>query len=375
MPVQPPQTRPATPPTDGPAAPADRQSATRPEVLALGAGLVATLAGGLIVGTALVVGAPGDFHRQAAGAADRGSAALLQFGTALLAGFSTEPQARLRALVTVLAVAVGVTVALSVALVTAGRRRGAGRRRSLAAAVAGASCALAAPLPTPWGTADQLAATGWGHGPTMLAMPFAVGLFGASLAYLRAGTARLLAAVAAAAVLTVVAGSSLVVPFLVVFPAAAWWRLRRPVPGNRARLSAAWAVTAGTGGLLALRYAMLPSDVGGAGSWWSAGNPLPVLGALAFPLVALALGGAAVRRDPAVRYALALTAVGLLTAAIAPHGGPAAPVYLLFVALVGAGVPALRATAHRGRQLAVGLVFVAHLAAGLGLLTDWLTTG
>ncbi|HEX8626776.1 MAG TPA: hypothetical protein VF755_01225 [Catenuloplanes sp.] len=336
--------------------------------------------------------------------------ALFYLLNALFAGFSTDRGRLVQSLLAVLMIAAAAKVWISVAWVAAEHRRSVPADRSVPAGrgmaagrlpfwAAGAAglCAFTFSLPAAYPYLGQLPPNVWHNSTTMLLMPFAIGLFWASLAYLRTGGRRLLWIMLLLAALNVAAKPSFVFCFLVVFPLAALLTRR-----NRGEVLRAWLVTAATAVFVAAQYVYIygtrpggpnPTNASGVAldplrvwSVYSDNIPVSLLCSYFFPLVALLAGGAAIRRHPAVRYAVALAGVGLLFFVLFKESGyrelhgnfiwqAVVTNYLLFLALVGAAVPWLRRSRFRWRQAAVVLAFALHVAAGVHYLHHYLTAG
>ncbi len=114
--------------------------------------------------------------------------------------------------------------------------------------------------------------------------------------------------------------------------------------------------------------------------------PLSTVGSYAFPVAALALGGAMVRRDAAVRFALGLAVAGLLVFVLFKETGPRqynanfawqaiVTNYVLFLAMLAAVARWLRAGRFGWRQSLVLAAFTLHVVAGVHWLFDWLVHG
>lgn len=309
---------------------------------------------------------------------------LLYWLTALFAGF--DPDRLLTGLVIVLGVAGAAKAWLTVSFV-GDRRWG---------ALAAGLCLLAFSLPVGDPYLGQIPPSVWHNSTTMLLMPFAIGLWWTSLTYLRTRSRRTLWAVLALAALNVAAKPSFVLCFLVVFPLAAWCAHR-----TRRDMLPAWLATGATAALVGVQYAYIyVSQRGGAATdedsvvvdplrVWSAFSddiPVSLLCSYLFPVAALLLGGPAIRRDLAVRYAAALAVVGAAIFALVKETGPReldgnfvwqaiVTNYLLFLAVVAAAVPWLRTRRTGWRQVVVVVAFLAHVVAGVLYLHDYLTTG
>jgi len=319
---------------------------------------------------------------------------LLYLLIGICSGFSAEPHRLLTGLIAVIVAATAAKAWLSVAFV------GARERLPVWGLAAAALClvAFSPPLPDPY--LGQIPANVWHNSTTMLLMPFAIGMFWTSYEYLRGGSRRMLWATLALAALNVAAKPSFVFCFLVVFPVAV--RLARH---DRREIRAGWLVTAGAAAILAVQYFYIfVAQLGGAAAEppdqkdgiaidpfrvWSAFSdniPVSLLVSYVFPIAALALGGAWVRRALAVRYACGLAAAGLLIFVVLKESGPrelhgnflwqaVVTNYLLFLSLIGAVVPWLRQTRFGWRQALVTAAFLLHVVCGLLYLRYYLTSG
>lgn len=336
--------------------------------------------------------------------------ALFYLLNALFAGFSTDHGRLVQSLLAVLMIAAVAKVWISVAWVAAENRSSvaghggsaSGRRGPAAglpfwAALAAGLCAFTFSLPAAFPYLGQLPPNVWHNSTTMLLMPFAIGLFWASLAYLRTGGPRLLWIMLLLAALNVAVKPSFVFCFLVVFPLAALITRR-----GRGEVLRAWLVAAATAVLVAAQYVYIygtrpagPNTPKASGvaldplrvwSVYSDNIPVSLLCSYFFPLVALLVGGATIRRHLAVRYAATLAGVGLLFFVLFKESGyrelhgnfiwqAVVTNYLLFLVLVGAAVPWLRHSRFRWRQSVVVLAFLLHVAAGARYLQHYLSTG
>lgn len=284
----------------------------------------------------------------------------------------------------------------------------------IAATIASGLCMFAVSLPGPNRYLGQIPANVWHNATTIVLVPLAVGLFWTSLLYLRTASTKYLWWSLWLGALNIAAKPSFVMCFVCVFPLAALLHF-----GWRKETWRAWALTIGVGVVLAAQYfyvyvaAPSGSRLGtSSGSSiapfkvWDLflsyrygepglfiGNahlitavPIAIVRSYAFPLAALLLGGAAVRRNRAVQYALALAAVGLAEYAILAESGPAAAngnftwaaivtEYILFTALVAAIVSAWRSGGWSIRRGIIALVFLAQVFEGFIYLAHWFATG
>lgn len=337
---------------------------------------------------------------------------------AVFAGFSSNWIDLRLSLVFVLAVAVGTKVWLSAKYVLTENDWLDSESPSsvplVIATIASGLCMFAVSFPGPNRYLGQIPANVWHNATTIVLMPFAVGLFWASLLYLRTASTKYLWWSLWLGALNIAAKPSFVMCFVCVFPVAALVHF-----GWRKETWRAWALTISVGIVLGAQYfyvyvaAPSGSRLGtSSGSSiapfkvWDlflsyrygelglfVGNahlltavPIALLRSYAFPLAALVLGGATVRRNRAVQYALALAAVGLAQYAILAESGPAAAngnftwaaivtQYILFVALVAAIVSAWRSGGWSIRRGIIALVFFAQVFEGFIYLAHWFATG
>jgi hypothetical protein len=387
-------------------------------VVAAVAGVVAMVVAGLIVRGSLVDHLKSDFRSHMV-FTDIGirtgnfpGNGLFYWVNALLAGWSPDRGLLLRSLYVVLAVATGVKVWLSVMFADWAYRRRMFGQLPVWGGVAAALCSIAMSLPVPtWRFPEhsrnylgQVSPNVWHNSTTMFLMPLALALFWVSLEWLRSGQRRLLWIMVPLVLLNALAKPSFLFCFVVVFPVAALIRYRVSW-----RTFGAWVVT-GLAGLsvLALYLYIYFSPEGDAAAlagtksasgadhvvvdpFWvwhqfSENIPLSFLASYLFPIVALAVGGAAIYRRTSVRYAAALAVVGLLWFVLVREQGPRelhgnflwqaiVANFLLFLALVSAIVPWLRENAFRWRQAVVVLAFGVHVLAGFRYIEMWYTFG
>ncbi len=309
----------------------------------------------------------------------------------LLAGFSTSFWALKLSLVAIVVATVAAKAWLSIRFIASESRAG------VAAAVVGLALTVTFSLPAHSAYLGQVPANVWHNSTTIFSMPFAVALFWTSLRYLEEPEDRWLWSSLGLAGLTIAAKPSFVLCFLPVFPVAALVRYRLTRPFLKAA-----ALTVGSGLLLVAQYVYIyiadPTTEGtSAGSsgvtidplnvWerFSTDIPLSLLASFVFPLVALLVGGRAVAGRPAVRYALALAAMGVLEYALLSETGDRefdgnftwqaiVTAYVLFLAVASA---VLRWVNERGVGLRPAVALAALLAHVVGagvFLHHWFTT-
>jgi hypothetical protein len=235
----------------------------------------------------------------------------------------------------------------------------------------------------------------WHNTTTIVLMPFAVGLFWTSLLFLRTGETRYLWYSVPLAALNVAAKPSFILCFLPVFPVVALIRFG----WNSTSRRALW-LTAAAAAFLAAQYVYIyaapPSGGTGAPSsvaidplrvWeiYTSQIPRALIASYLFPIAALVLGGATIRHNRGVQYALALAGVGLIEYALLAETGARLPdgnftwqaivtQYVLFMALIGALVPWFQSRAWGLRQTLITLALAAHLWAGFNYLDHWFST-
>jgi hypothetical protein len=257
-----------------------------------------------------------------------------------------------------------------------------------------ASCMFAFGIPFGPDYPAFIPANVWHNTTTALLMPLALGLFLISLAYLREPSRRDLWIALALVVVNILAKPSFVLCWLVAFPVALFVR------GRRGSALFGPLLVVGAGGLLLLAQYTYVYVIGRGNPFaessgvylaplhvWSHLAPnivLSIVASYAFPAVALAFGGEAVRGNLAVRFALGLAVVGLAWFVLVGEKGhqefhgnfmwqAIITNYVLFAALVGAVLGWLRDSAFGWRQWVVLGVFGLHLAGGVHYLAWWLT--
>jgi hypothetical protein len=307
---------------------------------------------------------------------------------ALLAGFKADEHRLFRAMVVILAASVGAKAYLTVRFAA-----GSVERMPRWGALLIGLGLLAFGLPIGLKYPAFVPPNVWHNSTTMLLMPFAFGLFWASLQYLREPSRNLLWLMLVLVALNVLAKPSFLFCWLAVFPIAVLLRERRP-----ARLVGP-ALVCLAGGLFTIaEYVYIykigdgdpsnqPSGVRIAPmhvwSFYTDHEVLSFLAGFAFPIVALILGGAAIRSSWAVRYAGGLAIVGLLWFVLFTETGyrefhgnfmwqAIVTNYLLFAAVLTAVVAWVRETRLGRRQLLVLAVFGLHVLGGLLFFVHWL---
>jgi hypothetical protein len=306
---------------------------------------------------------------------------------ACLSGFRPVEWRLVTGLVLILTVAGGLKAYLTVRLIAA-------NGPPIAAGVLATLCLFAFGLPMGADYPGFIPPNVWHNSTTSLLMPLALGLFLASLAYLRAPSGRLLWLMLLLVSVNVAAKPSFALCWLMVFPAAVLLRERRV-----AALAGPVAVCLAGGLLLVAQYLYVYVLGGGdpdaatdgvriaplhTWSYYSHDIVWSFVASYAFPLAALALGGRGVRDALAVRYALALAAVGLGWFAVMAETGhreyhgnfmwqAIVTNYVLFAAILGAVLQWLRESRFGWRQTVVLFVFALHVAGGLHYLGWWLT--
>jgi hypothetical protein len=356
---------------------------TRTDGWALAAGLAGAAVSGLIALLAIRDRAGADFgahialtKRGLSGGSFPGDV-LFYWLEAVMAGFRPVDRRLYAGLIAMLAVAGGVKAYLTARLI-----------ESRVGAVLALLCLFAFGLPFGPDYPAFIPPNVWHNSTTALLMPLAIGLFLASLAYLHEPRPALLWLMLLLLVLNILAKPSFALCWLVVFPIA--------VLVAKEKLLGPAVVTGAGGALLLAQYVYVyvaeRGNPYGDGSGvrfaplhtWSFYAPnlaWSFVASYAFPITALVLGGAAVRRDGAVRFATALAAVGLLWFALVGETGhqeyhgnfmwqAIVTNYLLFAALVAA---LLRADVRGWRRLVLLGVFALHLAGGVQYLVWWLT--
>ena len=369
----------------------DRPARLDPAVLGL-SGLGA-LAGGLIVAVAVHRDVWGDFTTHLAltkaginGAPFPGDF-LFYWLEACLTGFTPSDTRLLVVLIALLAVCSGVKVYLTAQFAAAEG----GRLSRLGLLLVGAFF-FAYGVPIGAGYPAFIPPNVWHNSTTTMVMPMAIGLFWASLRYLRAPSARLLGLMFALVALNIATKPSFVLCWLIAFPIAVFIRDRRLAAQVGPVL-----VCLGGGVLLAAQYAYIyvwgrgdpsatPSTVRIAPfhvwSLFTDDIPLSFVVSYAFPILAVLVGDERVRRSLAVRYAAGLAAVGLLwfillteTGFREPHGNflwqAIITNYLLYAAVLSAVIAWLRATRFGWRQYTVLALFAVQVGTGLHYLYVW----
>jgi hypothetical protein len=376
------------------------------ERAAITAGVVAAVIVGMILRGALHQGLISDFPADVAFTAHGLRTGvfpgdlLFQVLNATFAGFSTETRALNISLFVVLGMATGVKVWLSARFVI--NEDSAVSKTSLRgvplaeAVIAAALCSVAFCLPAEHYYLGEVPPNVWHNPSTILLMPLAVGLFWASLLFLRDGDSKYFWLSLILGAFNIVAKPSFILCFLPVFPLFAFTRFGRDQRMWRAILLASAIL-----GMLGLQYLYVyvvdPSGSSTTSSsgikiaplvvWNSYTSDIPraILASYLFPIVALMLGRKVVWQRCSVRYAAALAAVGLVEYALLAEGGARAmegnftwqaivTQYILFLALVAALFPWLRSRPWGIRQTIIALVFGVHVWAGIHYLAHWFTT-
>jgi hypothetical protein len=233
----------------------------------------------------------------------------------------------------------------------------------------------------------------WHNSTTTLLMPLAFGLFWVSLRYLREPQRNQLWAMVALLALNVAAKPSFVLCWLVVFPLAVLLRFR-----FKAFLGPLLVCAAGAA-MLGAQYAYIyvwgrgdPSETASTVKFaplhvwghYAPNLPLSAWMSYAFPIVALVLGGKAVRGSLAVRYAGGLAIVGLTWFALVTETGERefhgnfmwqaiVTNYLLYAVVMVAALPWLRENRFGWRQSVVLAIFLAQVLCGGWFVYHWLT--
>jgi hypothetical protein len=376
------------------------------EWAAITAGVVAAVIVGMILRGALHQGLTSDFPADVAFTAHGLRTGvfpgdlLFQVLNATLAGFSTETRALNISLFVVLGMATGVKVWLSARFVIG--EDAAVNKTSLrgvpltGAVVAAALCSVAFCLPAEHYYLGEVPPNVWHNPSTILLIPLAVGLFWASLLFLRDGDSKYLWLSLILGAFNISAKPSFVLCFLPVFPIFAFMRF-----GWDRRMWRAILLASAILGMLGLQYVYVyvvdPSGSSTTSSsgieiapfvvWKSYTSDIPraILASYLFPIVALLLAGKVVWQRRAVRYAAALATVGLIEYALLAEGGARAvegnftwqamiTQYILFLALVAALFPWLRSQRWGIRQAVITLAFGVHVWAGIHYLAHWFAT-
>jgi hypothetical protein len=304
--------------------------------------------------------------------------------------FKPDPHRLYAGLAAMLTIAGGVKAYLTVRLAETEYRSG----LPWLGAVLAASCMFAFGIPIGPDYPAFIPANVWHNTTTALLMPLALGLFLVSHWYLREPSRRALWLMLALVVVNILAKPSFVLCWLVAFPVAVFLKDRR------ASALAGPLLVAGAGALLLLAQYTYVYVIGRGNPFvessgvylapfhvWSHFAPsiaLSIVLSYAFPAVALALGGAAVRESLAVRFAAGLAVVGLTWFVLVAEKGhqeyhgnflwqAIIANYILFAALVGAVLVWLRESPFGWRQGLVLAVFGLHLAGGVHYLAWWLT--
>lgn len=246
---------------------------------------------------------------------------LVQILNATFAGFSTDTSALYVSLYVVLATATGVKVWLSARFVV---NEGAATSESVTqglglgvATAAAGLCTLAFCLPATNYYLGEVPPNVWHNPSTILLMPFAVGLFWASLLFLQRGASKYLWRSLLLGALCIAAKPSFILCFLPVFPVAAFMCY-----GWNQKLCQALLLALAIAGLLGLQYVYVyVVDPSGSTTTASSGVtiapfavwrsytsdiPLAIVASYFFPAIAISLGKGIVFRSRAVQYALAL---------------------------------------------------------------------
>jgi hypothetical protein len=318
----------------------------------------------------------------------------------VFAGFSTATARLNVSLFLVLGLATGIKVWLSARFVVSEDAATSGSVARgpylLGVIVAAVLCAFTFCLPAQNYYLGEMPPNVWHNPSTILLMPFAVGLFLASLSFLRDGDSKYLWISFILGILNIAAKPSFILCFLPIFPLAALLRF-----GLGRELYRAALLVLAIACVLGLQYIyVFVVDPSGSTLVASSGVtiapllvwkdytteiPRAILASYLFPAVALVLGGAAVRRNDAVRYALALAIVGLLEYGLLAERGARAlegnftwqaivTQYILFLALIASLIPWLRDRPWGIRQAIVVLTFGAYVWAGVHFLLHWFAT-
>jgi hypothetical protein len=376
------------------------------EWAAIAAGIVAAVSVGLILRGALHRGLTSDFPADVAFTAHGLRTGvfpgdlLFQMLNAAFAGFNAETRALNISLFVVLGMATGIKVWLSARFVISedsAVSEATPKGIPLAAAVvAAALCSVAFCLPAEHYYVGEVPPNVWHNPSTILLMPFAVGLFWASLLFLENGDKKYLWISLVLGAFNIAAKPSFVLCFLPVFPLFALIRF-----GWDQRMWRALLLASAIMCMLGLQYVYVyVVDPSGSSTTSSSGVTIApflvwksytsdilraIIASYLFPVVALSLGGRVVWRRRSVRYAVALAAVGLTEYALLAEGGARAvegnftwqaiiTQYILFLALVAALLPWLRSRRWGIRQMIIVLAFGVHVWAGLHYLTHWFAT-
>jgi hypothetical protein len=376
------------------------------EWAAITAGIVAAVIVGLILRGALYRGLTSDFPADVAFTAHGLRTGvfpgdlLFQLLNATFAGFNAETRALNISLFVVLGMATGVKVWLSARFVISedsAVSKATPRGIPLAAAVVTAAlCSVAFCLPAEHYYVGEVPPNVWHNPSTILLMPFAVGLFWASLSFLENGDRKYLWISLVLGAFNIAAKPSFVLCFLPVFPLFAFIRF-----GWDRRMWRTLLLACAIMCMLGLQYVYVyvvdPSGSSTTSSsgvtiapflvWKSYTSDIPraIIASYLFPIVALSLGGGVVWRRRSVRYATALAIIGLIEYALLAEGGARAvegnftwqaivTQYILFLALVAALFPWLHSRRWGIRQVIIVLAFGVHVWAGVHYLTHWFAT-
>ncbi len=227
-------------------------------------------------------------------------------------------------------------------------------------------------------------------------MPFAVGLFWSSYAFLRSGDTKHLWVSLGLGVLNVLAKPSFLLCFLLIFPLGVVLRFRWSRE-TRLALLCTFVIACALVLQYVYVYVVVPAgstDTASQGIalapfrvWNSYTSQIPrsIAASYFFPAAALIFGGTAIWRNRSVQYALALAVVGLIWYALVTERGPRAAdgnftwqaiitQYILFLALVAALVPWLRDRRWSTRSAVIVGAFAVNLWAGGNYLAHWFTT-
>ncbi len=331
---------------------------------------------------------------------------LFYLTTAATAGFQATRVVVEVAMSAVLAAAVAAKVLMSagIALEAHHAPTPLSRRSLLGLVLAVALLSVAFSLPTSTVYLGQLPPNVWHNPTTIFVMPFVVALFWFTLCFLRDGERKWLWAATVVGALNIAAKPSFVLCVLVVFPpfVLARFGLRRPFWEALAAM-AFLALLVGAQYLYIFQTSSETAIYHAAGfagdanshvriqpfhvwSHYSESVPLSLLASLFFPLVTLATYRRLLLQSELVRYALALSAVGVVIFATLAetgvrefHGNFAWQAmmcnYVLFLAVLIRVWELGRVRRMTIRRAAVGLSFGAHVVAGVVFLVYYFAKG
>jgi hypothetical protein len=321
------------------------------------------------------------------------------FMNALFAGFSTSGKALKGSLLVLLSIATAGKTWASIVIVRreAGESVWAGDRLPIWVLTAVALCAFAFSFPGEHEYLGQIPANVFHNSTEIFVMPFAVALFGLSLAYLHRPDPRLVQWGIPLVAANVLIKPSLLFCLVPVFPVAVLLRYGWSQELRRAVILAAVALLLILAQYLYI-YVVRPGGTTSANDgsvalgpfvvWndYTTSIPKALLLSYVLPIVAAVVGGRRILRSTAVLYAVGLTVVGLVEFAVLKETGTRefdgnflwqaiVCTYLLFLALVSTTVTWVRERGWNWRSATIAVAFLAHVVAGAAYLYTWFHTG